>query len=163
MGNYRNIETDFVERTLRLISQYESDMHKYENKEQFNNTLLINCLLGLIVFPNARAISYLPKEKLNSKLKGEMGVLRSHFNPDIKDLKALINSLRNSIAHFDIHFESDSDELLIDRILFKDKTEGDDYTVATFIPSELLSFIRYYGEWYVSIIREYKEEMYAQE
>jgi hypothetical protein len=162
MGNYRNIETDFIERTLELISQYESVLHTYEFERQFNHTLIINCLLGLIVFPKERAISYLPKEILDNNLKQKMGVVNSQFNSDLKDLRSLIISLRHSIAHFDIHFESDNEEFLIDRILFKDKDEGDDYIIATFIPSELLSFIRYYGGWFVSIVRKYKKEIYAE-
>ena len=160
MGNYRNIDTDFIERTLELISQYESILHKYIFEKQFNHTLLINCLLGLIVFPKERAISYLPKEIINKKLKQKMGVDNSNFNSDIKDLRSLVISLRHSIAHFDIHFESDNDEFLIDRILFKDSYKGKDYIIATFIPSELLSFIRYYGNWFVSIVRQYKKEIY---
>ena len=61
---------------------------------------------------------------------------------------------------FDIHFESDSDEFLIDRILFKDRDKGADYIVASFIPSELLCFIRYYSYWFISIVRQYKREIY---
>ena len=160
MGNYRNIETDFIERTLELISQYEVNLHKYKFEQQYNHTLLINCLLGLIVFPKERAINFLPKQRIDNKLKEEMGVLNSHFNEDIKDLKNLIIALRHSIAHFDIHFESDNEEFLIDRIIFKDSDKGNDYIIATFIPSELLSFIRYYGNWFISIVRKYKKEIY---
>lgn len=158
MGNYRNIDTDFVERTLDpdLISQYESILHKYDFEKQFNHTLLINCLLGLIVFPKEHAITYLPTERITNELLENMGVKYSRFNPGIKDLRALIVALRHSIAHFDIHFESENDEFLIDTILFKDRSEGADYVIASFIPSELLNFIRYYGSWYVSSIRQYK-------
>lgn len=158
MGNYRNIDIDFIDRTLELISQYESILHKYEFDKQFNHTLLINCMLGLIVFPKERAISYLPNETITEKLLKEMGVELSIFNPDIKDLKNLVISLRHSIAHFDIHFESENDSFLIDKILFKDRDKGPDYVIASFIPSELLNFIRYYGNWFVNTIRKYKTE-----
>ena len=147
MGNYRNIDTDFVERTLELISQYESILHRYDFDKQYNHTLLINCLLGLIVFPKELAIAYLPAEKITKELRESMGVNYSRFNPDIKDLRALIVALRHSIAHFDIHFESENDEFLIDTILFKDRNKGRDYVIASFIPSELLNFIRYYCNW----------------
>jgi len=159
LGNYRNIETDFIERTLELISQYEIELHKYEFSEQYNYTLLINCLLGLIVFPKEKTISFLPNELLSTPLKKEMGVISSTINPDITKLKRLIISLRHTIAHFDISFESDDDEsFLIDRIVFRDSEKGDNYIVATFVPSELLSFIRYYGSWLVSNIRKHKSE-----
>lgn len=161
MVNYRNIDTDFIERTLELISQYKSNLYKYEFEKQFNHTLLINCLLGLIVFPKERTISFLPKDRITKLLLKEMGVEHSSFNSDITDLRTLIIALRHSIAHFDIHFESKSDEFLIDRILFKDRDKGADYVIASFIPSELLNFIRYYGGWFVDTIRQYKTEIYA--
>jgi len=158
MGNYKNIETEFIERTLHLISQYESILHQYNFEEQYNYTLLVNCLLGLIVLPKEKTISYLPKEFLGKELKKQMGINMSSFNSDIKDLKDLIIKLRNCIAHFDITFESkDEDEFLIDQIVFKDKELGEDYVVASFIPSELLSFIRYYSFWLISVIREHQK------
>lgn len=157
MGNYRNIETDFIERTLALISQYETDMHHYKFERQFNHTLLINCLLGLIVFPKEKVISFLPKHFLSEKLKVEMGIRNSVINTEITDLRDLIIALRHTVAHFDITFESKDDEFLIDHIIFRDKDKGNDYIVATFIPTELLGFTRYYATWLLSNIRIYKE------
>ena len=58
MGNYKNLEIDFVHRTLNLITQYENILHKYEYKEQYNYTLLINCLLGLVVVPKEKSLTY---------------------------------------------------------------------------------------------------------
>jgi hypothetical protein len=54
MGNYHNIEREFVERTLQLIDQYYEVLDHYPFEEQFNYTLTINCLLGLIVMPKER-------------------------------------------------------------------------------------------------------------
>lgn len=42
MGNYKNIEHDFIERTMNLIAQYEGIVHKYKFEEQYNFTLLLN-------------------------------------------------------------------------------------------------------------------------
>ena len=105
MGNYRNIETYFIERTLELISQYEAKMYDYEFDKQFNHTLLINCLLGLVVFPKVKSITYLPNDRIDNKLKENMGIVNSTFNHEIKELRNLIIALRNCIAHFDITFE----------------------------------------------------------
>jgi hypothetical protein len=161
MGNYRNLEIDFIERTLDLISQYEHLMHQYEFDKQYNHTLLINCLLGLIVMPKERAISFLPKEILTKELKDKMGVVDSKFNKDIHDLKSLIVAMRHSIAHFDITFESnDANEYLIDRIVFRDEVKGNNYTVAIFDPQELLSFIRYYATWFMHVVIEHNKEIY---
>lgn len=155
MGNYKSIETEFIERTLHLISQYESTMHRYKFEEQFNHTLLINCMLGLIVFPKERTISYLPNEIIDKDLKGKMGIVKSTFHTDIITLKSLITALRHTLAHFDITFESHSEEYLIDRIVFNDRGKGANYVVAAFIPGELLNFLRYYSTWVLSILKEH--------
>ena len=162
MGNFRNIETDFIERTLELISQYEVKMHDYEFEKQYNHTLLINCLLGLIVFPKEKVISFLPKHFLDKNLKKDMGIINSVINPEVTELKSLIIALRHTIAHFDISFESDDqEEFLIDKIVFKDRDKGENYIVVSFIPAELLSFIRYYATWLISNIRKNKQKIYA--
>jgi hypothetical protein len=156
MGNYKDLEADFIERTLELISQYEIKMHEFAFEKQFNHTLLVNCLLGLIVFPKEKSFSLLPIDRLSQTLKKEMGISNSTFNGDDTNLKSLIVSLRHSIAHFDVTFESQNDDFLIDRIVFRDKDKGLNYIVASFAPSELLSFIRYYGFWLTSNIRKNK-------
>jgi hypothetical protein len=159
MGNYKNLDTDFIERTLKLISQYEIKMHDYDFRDQYNHTLLINCLLGLIVFPKERIMKFLPKQNLaDKKNREEMGLVNSNINPDIKDLKDLIISLRHSLAHFDISFESDNaEEFLIDRVVFSDNVKAINYVVAEFKPDELLSFVRYYANWLLFNIRKYGE------
>ncbi len=160
MGNYRNIEIDFIERTLMLISQYDGILYRYEFDKQYNHTLLINCLLGLIVFPKERSISYLPSNRITKELQTEMGLYDTYLNIDYNDLKHLVVALRNSIAHFNIEFESLDEEFRIDKIVFKDSDKGNDYVIASFIPAELLSFIRYYANWFVSTVRKYKKELY---
>ncbi|WP_367331079.1 HEPN family nuclease [Sphingobacterium multivorum] len=155
MGNYRNIETEFIERTLHLISQYETIQHRYDFREQYNYTLLINCLLGVIVMPKEKNLSYLPAERLTTELKNQMGIVNSTFNERITDLKTLVVQLRHCVAHFNIDFESDDDNFLINRILFKDTEAGSDVLIASFVPEELLNFIRYYGNWIVSNLKLY--------
>ncbi len=51
MGNYRNFEQDFVARTVELIEQYNQLIVDESFERQFNYTLTLNCLLGLIVMP----------------------------------------------------------------------------------------------------------------
>ncbi|WP_312508882.1 HEPN family nuclease [Chryseobacterium culicis] len=156
MGNYKNIETEFIERTLHLIAQYEGILHRYGFNEQYNYTLLINCLLGLIVLPKEKVMTYLPAVRFTEKLKAEMGLTDSFFDHEIVDLKKLVVQLRHSIAHFDISFESADEEFLIDRIVFRD-SEHDNKIIAAFVPGELLNFIRYYGNWVISNIRAHQQ------
>lgn len=157
MGNFRNLEIEFVQRTLELISQYEIYLNKLPFEQQYNYTLLINCLLGLIVMPKEKTITYLPKDVIDEKLKENMGILESVFNKDIILLNDLIINLRHSIAHFDISFESENqNEFLIDKIVFKNIEKGENYIVASFVPKELLNFIRYYGGWLIHNIDKYR-------
>ena len=69
MGNYHDIEKEFIERTLALLAQYEHLMYKYEFKEQYNYTLLLNCLLGLIVMPKEKTFSFIPKHRITTQFK----------------------------------------------------------------------------------------------
>src|SRR3989304_5249303 len=49
---YETVERDFVERSIKIITQYEKYITPCVPKEeQYEVTLLLNCLLGLIVLP----------------------------------------------------------------------------------------------------------------
>ncbi|HDW2782831.1 TPA: hypothetical protein RLV07_005329, partial [Escherichia coli] len=76
MGNYSDFETDFVQRTLALIDQYNEMIEVLGKpfREQYNYTLTLNCLLGLIVLPKERALSFLLADRLTRQLKAEMGL-----------------------------------------------------------------------------------------
>jgi hypothetical protein len=160
MGNYRDIEIDFIKRTLALISQYEIGLHKYKFSEQYNYTLLINCLLGLIVLPKEKTIDCLPKNTLmDMKFRNEMGIFKTVFHADIKDLKNLIIALRHCVAHFNISVESMNADFHIDLIIFKDSKKGKNYIVAKFQANELLPFIRYYSGWLLINLKNRKNRL----
>ena len=63
MGNYSDFETDFVQRTLALIDQY-NEMIEVQGKpfrEQYNYTLTLNCLLeSYRLTERGRSLSCLP-------------------------------------------------------------------------------------------------------
>lgn len=153
MGYYKDLEYEFVERTMLLIEQYESVWHKFEFKEQYNYTLLINCLTGLIVLPKEKTIDAIPNERLLSKMKRDMGLNATIINSDFTYVKELIIALRHAVAHFMIKVESHSEELLIDEIIFYDEEKGAGYEVARFKADELLPFLRYYASWLLSNLK----------
>lgn len=156
MGNYHDLEYEFIERTLGLIAQYEGLLHKFEFKEQYNYTLLINCLTGLIVLPKERTLSSIPKDRLLSSIKAEMGLNQTVIHADITDLKELIMALRNCVAHFSIEVKSQSDACLVDNIVFYDHLKSPGYEVANFSAPELLPFVRYYASWLLSNLKARK-------
>ncbi len=153
MGNYKNIEHDFIERTMKLIAQYEGIFRKYKFEEQYNYTLLLNCLLGVIVLPKQRMYSHIPNHRLTKALKAEMGLKKSNINTDYKTLRDLIHALRNSIAHYSFEIISETDDYLIDRIVFRTQDSGFE-VIADFKSTELLPFLRYYTDWIKSNIIE---------
>ena len=52
MTGYRRIERDFIERTLKVIDQYEEIVRPHVgDQNEYDVTLLMNCLLGLLIYP----------------------------------------------------------------------------------------------------------------
>lgn len=160
MGNYADFEYDFIDRTLAVISQYESNLHKYDFKEQYNYTLLLNCLTGLIVMPKEKIIDVIPKNRLITDMKNQMGLHDTQINSKITTVKDLVIQMRHCVAHFSIRIESKNNDFLIDKIVFYDDERGPGYIVATFKATELLPFVRYYADWLKSnleISKRYKQ------
>ncbi|MBM6636701.1 hypothetical protein JTF12_20420 [Leclercia adecarboxylata] len=152
MGNYSDFEIDFIERTLALIDQYNNMIEGKPFSEQYNYTLTLNCLLGLIVMPKELAVSYLPSNRLTPELKAEIGLNQSHLPGEEMNLRELIHKMRNSVAHFCVQVESINDARLVDRIVFKE-THGAGRVYATFSAPELLPFLRYYAALLITNMR----------
>jgi hypothetical protein len=143
MGNYNNLELDFIERTIRLIDQYTDMIQELEFDEQLNYTLTINCLLGLVIMPKERAITFIPKLPLNQESRKVMGLFESEIDESIEDLQELIKHLRHSIAHFDIGVISTCQNNLVDFIVFKG-TGKQPAIIAKFSAPEIYPFLQYY-------------------
>lgn len=145
MGNYKDLEYEFIERTLKLINQYNARLNEYEFNEQYNHTLLINCLLGLIVLPKEKVESWTPKNRLTKTFAKEIGLVQSVINPDFSTFREFITGFRNGIAHFDIKVESLDARSLIDEIVFFDSEKQEGYEVVRFRANELLPFVQYFA------------------
>ncbi len=144
MGNYHNLEPEFIDRTLRLIDQYYGVLDNYPFEEQFNYTLTINCLLGLIVMPKERVISFVPTDRLTREFLTEIGAPSLEVGNGISTLRELVKSLRHAVAHFDINVISEDDKNLVNWLEFSDSENGGGL-VARFRASELLPFLRHYA------------------
>ena len=156
MGNYQNIEAEFISRTIRLIDQYYNDLNKFPFEEQYNYTLTLNCLLGLIVMPKERVVAYIPPLRITENLKNEIGLELSELSPDIQTLRDLIHRLRHSIAHFDINIVSEDNQNRIDFIEFID-SQNNEVVVAKFKSQELLPFLKYYSSCLLENLERYRE------
>ncbi|MEH2317000.1 HEPN family nuclease [Nostoc sp.] len=102
-------ERDFIARTLEIVEQYEKYIMKSVSEtQQFEVTLLINCLLGLLIFPREHCFNSIPAKPIDEleewglspdfiqnwgrhpgKLKSE-----KHYT-----LVEFVYRLRNAVAH----------------------------------------------------------------
>jgi hypothetical protein len=124
---YEKVERDFVHRTLKIIKQYDEYIGtlplKGAGPKEFRDTLLINCLTGLIVFPvehRWRGKS-LKQRKLTPICKGDETIYlkdirkdwglaeinieklydfeNNSIDPEDATLRLLLYRIRNSVAH----------------------------------------------------------------
>lgn len=154
MGNYTNLEQEFIERSINLIEQYTRLCSDFPFEEQYNYTLTINCLLGLIVMPKERVIAFVPTTRLTNDYKAEIGLERSEISRDISTLRDLVNGLRNSIAHFDINVISENERNIIDYIEFNDTNNH--RAIVRFRANEMLPFLKYYSNCLIENMRNYR-------
>jgi len=96
-----DFEHDFMRRTLKIVQDYEGD---------YDATILVNCLLGLLVVPKERFLKAIPEDPLselskwgiNPKSIIEVGrpTKDKKKNPHPDTLRGVVYNLRNSVAHF---------------------------------------------------------------
>ena len=93
-------ERDFMKRTLQLLMDYPGE---------YDATLLLNCLLGLLVVPKETSLEKIPTDPI-SKL-GKWGISpesitsfgrKNRANHYPETLRGVVYNLRNSVAHFRI-------------------------------------------------------------
>ncbi|KFD40514.1 hypothetical protein DK28_0204430 [Peptococcaceae bacterium SCADC1_2_3] len=124
---YETLERDFITRTLKIICQYEKNIPKFE---QFEVTLLINCLVGLLILPKERFYKKIPNTPIN-QLK-DWGLRADHIikpgmeKRSLKELtiekltlKEVVRRMRNSVSHFKLEVRGDGNE--ITHLVFSDQ------------------------------------------
>jgi hypothetical protein len=107
--DYEEFERDFVQRTLKLIEQYDTHvMPVVLSAEQFETTLLINSLLGLLVLPKERCFDAVRSLTLDDlvgwglppTLVQSWGRCRDCGQEPQHTVGELLRRLRNSVCHF---------------------------------------------------------------
>lgn len=98
MSYLDNFEHSFMQHTLKILQAYEGS---------FEATILVNCLLGLLVVPNAKSLNAIPDDPLAELPKWGISPdsIKKMGNPNQKNrqhdtLRGLVRHLRNSVAHF---------------------------------------------------------------
>jgi hypothetical protein len=142
MTNYVQIERDFIERTLKIIDQYgEIVQQQLAIDQQFEVTLLMNCLLGLLVYPQQLAtkrrftkfFNLWLTEDLIENLSDDWGIQPEYIeNAGYKDgnkislqqltLRNMIRQMRNASAH--ASFGVNDNTHMIETVAFGDSAEN---------------------------------------
>lgn len=138
MGLYKDI--DFAKRTLRIIEQY--DKAKQPGPENFEVTLLVNCLVGLLILPHERRIEVIPDVGIEELREWSIdpSFIKSWGGKDQrKTLRQLVRRLRNSVAHF--HIEAEGTEQDIERLKFSDQNGF----IATIPVANLRAFVKQFA------------------
>lgn len=147
MSEMKNFKVDFVDRTLSIIRNNDV-------RTEYDVTLLLNCLLGMITLPielfkDEKSKSKVEDYKINCILKLKSFVLPKKI--DKRDEEAF-RHIRNSIAHLEL--EPKNENGVISSIRFKDKNEKGtvvlDFTIEV---GKLKEFAIYVAEEYLKIIR----------
>lgn len=139
--DYDILERDFIERTIALLNQYETFRLSLPIEEQYNHTLLLNCLLGMIILPKEIYLAYISTDRVMSA----WGIVRSKIlDEDIKTIRDLVIALRHSIAHFQIEVMSETESKEIKTIKFNNTEKGT--TIIDFNVDEMLPFLKKLGD-----------------
>ena len=150
---HEDAEKEFVVRTLRLLEQYDS--LELAEKERLEITLLVNALLGLVIVPKEKLLTYLPNERIEEASK--FGLFSHQIRGDkVKTVSDLMIALRHSAAHFDVAFDGDENDK-IQTVVFSDNERGIG-EIARFAAAELPGIVRNVAAALVANYEKQKKE-----
>lgn len=146
--DYGCIKRDFIIRTWEIVKQYDTHvLGNVDEENEFEVTLLMNCLLGLLVYPAAVASKRENQSNFNDWLTqdkvvdvgSDWGLEQDYFkSAGYKDEKAItieqltlrncIRQMRNSASHADFKVHDDgskSGKLRV--VVFEDNINQDGF------------------------------------
>ena len=98
---YTDFKKDFPKRTIDILDRHYSN-------EEYDVTLLLNCLLALLVLPKEFFYNNIPEE-----IPRGWGLTKEHITTVSCEacgykLREIVRHMRNAIAHFDIKTTNDN-------------------------------------------------------
>lgn len=119
-------ELDFIKRTQKVLKQYQE--LNIDEKNKFEVTLLVNCLVGLLIVPKEEWYEDLPDTLLT---KNEWGIDPNTISfiteGEEKNIKNFVRHLRNSVSHYNFYLTSTNKK--ISSIRFEDFTDRTKTTI----------------------------------
>ncbi|MBR1385485.1 MAG: hypothetical protein IJ568_01500 [Bacilli bacterium] len=147
MSEMKNFKVEFVERTLKIIKDDKL-------KTEYEVTLLLNCLLGMITLPIETTKDEKSKqiiEDYKTNCINELKLLAKIEIINEQDDNAF-RSIRNSIAHLEITPINSNG--VISSVKFKDYNDSNKKVLSLTIEvNNLKKFAIYVAEEYLKIIR----------
>jgi hypothetical protein len=120
--DYKVFEIDFIQRTQDIIDQYDKYVRpNVPMHEQFEVTLLINSLLGLLVLPETLHFERIPDVLVSSL--SDWGLQARHVlepgrtkkgkdrSIDTLTVKELVTDMRDSVAHILFRTYASNDQI----------------------------------------------------
>lgn len=150
MAEMKEFNTEFIKRTIEILNNCS-------DKTEYDTTLLINCLLGLLVHPiedyKDEKISNINQYKTNcvNKLR-ELSSKSIKTDPNNKDDQSIFRNIRNSVAHLNV--ELGSYKGTIESITFSNRIGGKKGKVTlefTLSVKNLKEFALYVGNEYLKM------------
>lgn len=140
--DYKEFEINFVERTEKIIE-------KLSDKTEYEVTLLINCLFGLIVIPtenNYKGYKRYEKYCIEQLRK------YAHIYKETDDYK-LVKCMKNALSH--LHIEIATEDEIISEIKFCDRfPDANEYhTEIIFEISDLQKYALHIAKYYIGLLK----------
>ena len=108
MSDYK-LEEEFISRTeknLRAIEKLSQD-----GESVYEVTQLINSLLGLLVYPRENFFDEIPEITRETMIKQRWPLPDEEIS-QIQNLRKLVKNMRNAVAHLNIEFIADNNEIV---------------------------------------------------
>jgi len=122
MSSYIDPVKDIINRTKSIIEQYENFFIEPEKK--YEETLFINCLVGLLIIPQQHWFGKLPKDIVALEEWGicpdSITIIKSSRRDEDKNIENIARHMRNSVSHYNFKVIPD-DSGQINKIEFFDK------------------------------------------
>ena len=106
MSEMIDFKRDFVDRSIKVLNKY------FEN-EEYEVTLLLNCLLALVTLPieNKKDIEDKDVNEFKRKCVNKLKELKNDMFYRKMDYKTIFRNIRNSIAHLNIKEKSNKGKI----------------------------------------------------
>lgn len=147
-----NVQEDFIARTLKIIAQYDKCTRGYTDDKKYEETLFVNCLMGILIITEAKYLDFCLKDRtqcISVQTKDGQAFFLTREN---------VEHLRVSVAHYNVELKSRELKSRIEAIKFSFKKKDSEEEFRKPVEFELAKFkpaIVKFGDQLLNAIKEY--------